>query len=201
MKDLIRSILREQTKKRKYAVRDLRNDSSYEKIFWLFISEIKNTEDAYSKRKLIESMYNVFQKWTDRPAQYISKKIADNFIENKPNVDPFQLLHTDRFSLGKSDIKGSLMVWEHTTPIAGFLKDFVTSNSIEEVKEKMGSYSGICWVTRDEDLCLYRNKFHSKRPEGWRAAYSSCGIEPLTKLEYESYKTKKLNSIEEDPTN
>lgn len=197
MKELIRHIIREQTKRRKYTIRDLRNDDSYERIFWLFISEIKNTEDAYSKRKLIESMYNVFQKWTDRPVQYISKEVADNFIEKKPNVDPFQLLHTDRYSLGKSSTKGSFLVWEHTMPISGFLKEFVKSNSIEEVREKMNSYSGICWVTRDEDGCLYRNKFHSKRPEGWRAAYSSCGIEPLTKSEYESYKQEKLNSIDD----
>jgi hypothetical protein len=43
----------------------------------------------------------------------------------------------------------------------------------------MQGYSGVCWITRDEDDELNRRGYKSKRPGGSLDCYARCGIKVL----------------------
>ena len=44
------------------------------------------------------------------------------------------------------------------------------------VRRWMQSYSGVCWITREEDDELNRKGYKSVRPGGWFECYTRCGI-------------------------
>jgi hypothetical protein len=208
MKDLIRHILIEEikvknfiqeAKQKKIVCGDI-NDESFARIFHTLIQEYNNS-NGKTQIQIKWAMQQAISCWSSKPFQMISKKIAEHFIKNHPNVNPFDIKWKGRKKYGVVDGNKSLIVFEHTTPIMSFFRELVKLNSVEEILPKLREYSGICLITRDEDNCLYSKKLGSIRSDGWRVAYSSCGIEPLTKSEYESYKQQKLNSTEDERFN
>ncbi len=203
MKELIRHILREhvgeieEVRKPKYSNYDT-NDESFAKVMFNYLSELKNNE-GYSLNRMKYALQYTIRVWSDKPHKIISKKIADLFIENFPQENPFQVRWNKRKKYGVVNGK-SYIVFEHATPINVFVNLLLKCKSVEDVRNIMMEYTGLCLIARDEDDCLNRSGFMSKRPDGWKVAYAACGIEVMDESEYNVYKTQKLSSIEDETT-
>jgi hypothetical protein len=74
------------------------------------------------------------------------------------------------------------------------------SKTLEEVKQAMKEYSGVCLLTREEDDCLNTKGYRQKRPQGWKLAYESCNIQVMDESQFNDYKQQKLNSTEDETT-
>jgi hypothetical protein len=196
MKDLIRHILREHTREikeqSKFKNYDI-NDESFANLFNYFLIELKNNV-GYSHSKMKKGFMLTVRAWSGKPPKIISKKVLDHFIENHPNVNPFKANHRPRNKYGID------VIFEHTTPVNNFMKQLISSKNLEEIKNVMRNYSGLCIISLDEDRCLFTSGLSRQRPEGWEQAYASCGIEVMTEAEYDVYKTQKLNSTEDETT-
>ena len=203
MKQLIRHILREHTReigearKPKYSNYDV-NDESFARTFFHYIQELPNNE-GYSYNRVKKSLDYAIRLWTDKPHKIISKKVTEYFIENYPKANPFSVRWDHRKKYGVIGGK-SLLVLEHTTPVNIFINELLKCKSLENVVRVMNEYTGVCLITREEDDCLNRSGFMSKRPDGWKVAYDACGIEVMDESEYNLYKTQKLNSTEDETT-
>ena len=68
--------------------------------------------------------------------------------------------------------------------------------TLEEVKQTMRDYSGVCVISRPEDDCLRTGGYNMNRPDGWKRAYDSCGIGVLDETSFNNYRIEKLNRIE-----
>jgi hypothetical protein len=203
MKELIRHILREhvgeikEVRKPKYSNYDT-NDDSFANVFYLMITELKNNE-GFSLSRMKKAFQYAIREWTKKSHKIISKKVAEHFIKNFPDVNPFSIVWGQRKKYGMVGGK-SFLLFEHTTPVSVFLTSLSKVKTLEDVKNSMKEYSGICVITRDEDDCLNRSGFTSKRPDGWIQSYSTCGIEVMNESEYNLYKEKILNSREDETT-
>jgi hypothetical protein len=203
MKDLIRHILREhvgeikEVRKPKYSNYDT-NDDSFANVFFLMITELKNNE-GFSLSRMKKAFQYAIREWTKKSHKIISKKVAEHFIKNFPDVNPFSIVWGQRKKYGVVNGK-SFLLFEHTTPVSVFLTSLSKVKTLEDVKNSMKEYSGICVITRDEDDCLNRSGFTSKRPDGWVQSYNACGIEVMNESEYDVYKQEILNSTEDETT-
>lgn len=144
----------------------------FEPIIWLMVQQYNSTEVHHSKKKLKEALKDTLKKMTDWPVSLVSESVMDLCYEK--GINPFHLLWPQRNILGKHEGK-SMLVWEHTTPLSQFFETLVSCNSLAEVGIAIENYSGVCWVTREEDNRLNKN-FKQKRPNGWQSAYQQCGI-------------------------
>jgi hypothetical protein len=133
------------------------------------------------KKKIKEGLKDTLKKWTDKNVKMVSKKVMERSKKEIYSVDPFQLLWTDRNKLGKVQVQGksskSWLVWEHTTPLNEFYKTLTECKSEKDVENSMKKYSGVCWISRDEDNALNAKKYRSRRPGGWQKCYEECSIE------------------------
>jgi len=203
MKDLIRHILREhiesidEQRKSKFSNYET-NDESFANVIYNYLSELKNNE-GYSLSRMKYALQYTIRIWSGKPQKIISKKVAEYFIKEFPTVNPFLVRWKQRKKYGMVGGK-SFLLFEHTTPIKVFLDSLNKSKSVEDVKNAMKAYTGICVITRDEDDCLNRGGFTSKRPDGWMQAYQSCGIEIMDESQFNAYKQQKLNSPEDETT-
>jgi hypothetical protein len=201
MKELIRHILREHTRdigearKPKYSNYDV-NDESFARTFFHYINELPNNKD-YSYNRVKKSLDYAIRLWTDKPHKIISKSVAEYFIENYPNANPFSVRWDHRKKYGVLGGK-SLLVLEHTTPVNIFIKELLKCKSLDDVVRVMNEYTGVCLITREEDDCLNSKGLTSKRPDGWVIAYNSCGIEVMDESQFNTYKQQKLNSTEDE---
>ena len=136
------------------------------------------------KKKLKESAHTIIRKWcdlqfpmlmSDKAYELIKRQDLKKFDGELTDMEFPMLFWKDRFYCGKDERGRSNIVYEHTTPISQFFKELCKTNSQEEILEKLDNYSGVCWITREEDDLLTK-KFRSKRPNGWRACYKECGI-------------------------
>lgn len=130
-------------------------------------------------KKLKESAFQLIRKWTDLNDPLLYSKAAMKLLKEHDQIPNYGLpLYSwkDRFACGK-DVKGrSRLVYEHTTPISEFFYQLLKCKSVDEVGFKLLDYSGVCWITREENDILSK-KFKSKRPNGWKQCYKECGIE------------------------
>jgi len=189
MRELIRHILREHTQKLTEAKRFVTyemNDDSFARVFHLFLNELKVNE-GFSHSKMKYAFNRTIRMWTLKPPEIISKNVLDYFIINHPNINPFKVNHRPRNKYGID------LIFEHTTPISTLLKQLEQSETLEQVKSAMNNYSGLCIISKEEDKCLERGGYSRKRPQGWRQAYDSCGIEVMDENQYNTYKQEKLN--------
>ena len=155
-----------------YGVEMIDHFKLFEPIIWLMVQQYNSTEVNHSRKKLKEALKDTLKKMTDWPVYLVSQSVLD--LCNEKGINPFHLLWPQRNILGKYEGK-SMLVWEHTTPLSQFFETLVSCNSIEEVGRAIENYSGVCWITREEDNRL--NKiFKQKRPNGWQSAYKQCGI-------------------------
>lgn len=191
MRDQIRNIIREHTRKISEAKRFVTyemNDESFARVFFLFLQELKQNE-GFSHSKMKKSFELTIRMWTEKPPKIISKKVIDHFIENYPNLNPFTAKYRPRNKYGID------IIFEHTTPVNNFVKKLLQSETLEQVKSAMQEYSGMCIITLDEDRCLFRSGLSRQRPQGWKQAYQSCGIEIMDENQYKNYRQEKLNSL------
>lgn len=186
MRNYIRKVLQEQVKEiseaRRYTNYDI-NDESFAKLFQFFLTELPNNT-GFSRAKMRRAFALTIRKWTEKPPQIISKKVIDHFISNYPNLNPFKVGYRPR---GKFGID---VIFEHTTPINIFVTQLFNSKSLEEIRELMKNYTGMCIVTSEEDECLNTKGFSRTRPQGWQQAYTACDIQVMTEDEYKVYKTQ-----------
>ena len=99
-----------------------------------------------------------------------------NFFGGKITETEFPFLFwKDRNYCGKDEKGRSKLVYEHTTPISQFFIELCKTKTQGEIEEKLNDYSGVCWITREEDDILTK-KYRTKRPNGWRECYKECGI-------------------------
>ena len=136
------------------------------------------------KKKLKESAHTILRKWCDLQFPMLISEKAYELIK-KQNIELFHgdvtdtefpmLYYNDRLYCGKDEKGRSNLVYEHTTPIAQFFKELCKTKNTEEVEKGLENYSGVCWITRQEDDILSK-KYRRKRPNGWRACYEECGI-------------------------
>jgi hypothetical protein len=133
---------------------------------------------SHLKKKLKEALKTSLQKWSDTCPSYISKDAEELAKQYKINLST--MLWPNREVCGKIGSKSKL-VWEHTTPLGELFDALITCNSLDDVIKILNDYSGVCWITREEDDKL--NKGHkNKRPNGWKKSYEECGID-IIKLE------------------
>lgn len=149
-------------------------DIIFKPIVWLFVQQYHNAEDTHIKKKLKEALKDTLKKMTDQPVNMVSESVMK--MCKAADIDPFELLWTKRNILGRDQDGKSLLLWEHTTPLAEFFESLIKCTSIESISETIEKYSGVCWITRDEDNLLNKKGFRSKRVGGWQNAYSDCGI-------------------------
>ena len=155
-------------------------NKQFSKVLMCLIVEYKNLDiEIVIKKKLKESAYTILRKWIDMQTPVMFSKKAWDLLKQNYQTTPleFPLLQwKDRFICGKDEKGKSKLVYEHTTPISEFFYDLTTCNNLSEIEEKLDNYSGICWITREEDDRLTKN-YRAKRPGGWRKCYNECGIQ------------------------
>jgi len=136
------------------------------------------------KKKLKESAHTILRKWCDLQTPLLYSEMAlqlidkqdVNFFGGKITETEFPFLFwKDRNYCGKDEKGRSKLVYEHTTPISQFFIELCKTKTQGEIEEKLNDYSGVCWITREEDDILTK-KFRTKRPNGWRECYKECGI-------------------------
>ena len=154
-------------------------DIAFKPIIWLFIQQYNSTNDLYIKKKLKEALKDTLKKMTDQKVTMVSEAV---FLAcQEINQDPFELLWTKRNILGKDENGKSLLLWEHSTPLAEYFESLIKCNSETEVEETIENYSGVCWLMRHEDNLLNKSGFRAKRPGGWEETYNKCGIKIIRK--------------------
>lgn len=171
---------------KKYVTYEMNKDS-FARLFLSFLNEIRQN-DGFSRSKMKYALDRTLRAWTDRPPEIISKRVIDYMIIHHPNVNPFTARFRPRNRFGIN------VIFEHTTPVNTFLKKLLDSNTLEDVKNAMNEYTGMCIITLEEDRCLSSKGLSRQRPQGWQQAYASCDIQIMNEGEYKIYKQEKLNS-------
>ena len=115
-------------------------------------------------------------KYSDRPPKMASKKALALAMSQNKNLFEMRWAHRNR--CGKVNGKPALM-WEHTTPNSTLCDKLMDCKTEEEIIKELMNYSGVCWITREEDDALNAAGYLTKRPEGWRNCYKSVGIEVI----------------------
>lgn len=162
------------------------HDDSFAPVVWSFVRQFKKAEGR-TKSKLREGLCVTLQKWTDYPVSMISEEVARKALSLDVE-SPFQMLWPDKNKFGVVGRK-SFLVFEHTTPIRAAAGELLECNSEQEVRDYMNVYSGVCWITREEDDRLTREGFRSIRSAGWQACYERCGIRIISAEQFESMKS------------
>ena len=162
----------------------------FAQILWTTIQQYNQT-NGYTQDRIKWTIDREIRFWTDGRVSYISKKTADMFINKYPKENPFDIRYDIRKKYGMNDlgkVKKSSFMLEHTTPVGEFIIDLLNSKSLEDVKNYMQNYSGVCVLTREEDNQLNKNGFRKKRKDGWKTAYNICDIDVMTEKEFMDYK-------------
>ena len=153
--------------------------ASFLPIIWTYIQQYKLAKVGHTKVKIKEGLKDALKKWTDMPVAMISEGTAT--LAANTSFDPFHLMWHHRNRFGKDPRGKSLILWEHTTPLQEVFEQLVKFDSEEEVRVYMSSYSGVCWITRDEDNRLNDAGYKSNRPGGWLKWYLECNIKVVTR--------------------
>lgn len=144
---------------------------------WMNIQQHNAAKDPYLKKKLKETIKRTLYKWSDLPPSMVSQGILDEFKARGLDKNPFEMTYPDRHYLGYyKDTRKTFMLWEHTTPLKDLHIQLVKCGSIDEVLSTLQGYSGVCWITREEDMALNSAGWRSSRPGGWLECYESLGI-------------------------
>tara|TARA_B100002051_G_C16356856_1_gene449104 strand:+ start:61 stop:576 length:516 start_codon:yes stop_codon:yes gene_type:complete len=150
-------------------------NEEFSKVLFCLVEQYNNTYDEIGSR-LKESAHTMLRNWCKLQMPLLYSDAAWEMVNSGRNYfeDPGLSWHSIN-GYGKDGKGRSNLVFEHTTPIAEFFNELLTCKSQIEVLDKLDSYSGICWITREEKDRLTK-KYHHKRPGGWRKCYEDCGI-------------------------
>ena len=145
-----------------------------------YVKSYQEVKEPFLKKKLKEGLKDTLKKWTDQPVKMVSQSVLEKASQMSPPINPYDLMYTDRKKLGMVEsgdkLPKSWLVWEHSTPLNELYQNLVECRSLEEIKDVLSNYSGVCWISRDEDNQLNKNGFRSTRPGGWKECYKQCGI-------------------------
>jgi hypothetical protein len=147
---------------------------SFYPIVCAFLNQYKNESNSKVKRKIKEALKDTIKKYTDHKVNMVSEQVMIKCKEY--GIDPFELYWTKRNIIGKVNGKSAL-VWEHTTPISILFNQLIEADT-SEIKSIMENYSGVCWITREEDDKLNQSGYRSNRPGGWLKCYEEC-VSPI----------------------
>lgn len=150
-----------------------RHDEAFLTVLWAYVRQHRQATHSATRKKLREGLKDALKKWTDMPVKMASEAAAA--LAANCRQDIFRLMWTDRHRCGV-EAGRSKILWEHTTPLNEAFETLAACADEAEVRRWMQGYSGVCWITRDEDDELNRRGYKSKRPGGWRDCYTRCGI-------------------------
>ena len=148
-------------------------DLIYSNLKLLKACNQKNPHYRNAKRAL----NRLLRAWTDYPANYVSENCLKMFRKEKIDVAAIDRRHTLIF--GRNEEGKSKIVFEHSTPINDLINTLMINTSIEEVNTVLKNYSGVCWITREEDDFLNDKGFKNTRNGKWAKQYENCKIKPL----------------------
>ena len=144
-------------------------------FLWAINLHKKATDDT--DRSIARTLLRkIVAKYSDRPPTMASKKALALAESKNKNLSEMRWAHRNR--CGKINGKPALM-WEHTTPNSTLCDKLMNCKTEEEIIEELMSYSGVCWITREEDDALNAAGYLRKRPQGWKNCYKSVGIEVI----------------------
>jgi hypothetical protein len=147
-------------------------------VIWAYVESLRKVTDKQVRTNLEGGLSTTLQKWTDQPVKMVSNKVWDECQNHNPKIDPFELLYGGRRKLNEiNDKKKSILVWEHTTPLSEFSGILIECKNIEDVIEELKKYTGVCWISREEDSLLNKKGYKNLRLGGWEKCYKECGIE------------------------
>lgn len=128
-------------------------------------------------RNVKRALNRLLRAWTDYPANYVSQNCLKMFRKAKIDVASIDRRHT--LILGRNKENKSKIVFEHSTPINDLIAVLINTNTLQDVNIVLKNYSGVCWITREEDDILNKNKFKNTRNGNWAKSYENCEIIPL----------------------
>lgn len=133
------------------------------------IESYNNTENKDMKYVLRYGLRRMIQYWSEVEEHSISE--AAYKICQERGIDWTKL---------KKNVKGDVVgkpavLGDHTKPLMSFIYQLYEVDT-KYIRLLLLMYPPICWITRDENNVLNRNKYKNKRPGGWKKCYSECGI-------------------------
>ena len=140
----------------------------------------KNSEDKIDRSIARATLRKMVAKYTDRSPTMGSKKALE--LANRYNRNLFEMRWSHRNKCGKVNSKPALM-WEHTTPNSKLCDKLIACKLESEIFQALKNYSGVCWITREEDNALNAAGYLNKRPGGWKRCYKYVGIDVIIKSE------------------
>ena len=156
------------------------NDKFFADLFYNQITLLRNS-DGYTNTKMKKIFCDSVREWSNTPPIYISKKVAEHFIQNHPNINPFMVNHRPRNKYGIP------VILEHTTPVIELVNELLETNSIDEVFSVMNNNTPMSIISKEEHITLEKMGFEKCRPEGWVKTYKICDIDVLTENEYKKH--------------
>jgi len=133
------------------------------------IETYKATDNEDMKYVLRYALRRMIQYWSEVEEHTISE--AAYAICQERGIDWTKLKkNVPGLVKGKPDVLG-----DHTKPLMMFIYQLYQVET-KYVRMLLLMYPPICWITRDEDNLLNKNKFRHKRPGGWKKCYEKCGI-------------------------
>jgi len=155
-------------------------DELFFPIIFVYVQQYHVAQTKHAKAELKGGLKDTLKKWTNTRVSMVSEGVMK--LAKERGVDPFVLTWPHR-KLFNADLKGkSEILWEHTTPLEEAFSELIQCNTKEQVWAFMKNYSGVCWVTREEDNRLNASGYKSKRPDGWQKCYGFCGIKIIPLL-------------------
>lgn len=137
--------------------------------------------DSQTDRSIARGlMRKLVAKYSDRPPKMASKKAL--LLAGSQNKNLFEMRWTHRNRCGKVNNKPALM-WEHTTPNSILCDKLLACKTEGDILAELINYSGVCWITREEDDALNKAGYRCKRPGGWENCYEAVGINVIFKHE------------------
>ena len=121
-------------------------DLIYSNLKLLKACNKKNPHYRNAKRAFIR----LLRAWTDYPANYVSENCLKIFRKAKIDVAKLDRRHT--LILGRNKENKSKIVFEHSTPINDLIAVLINTNTLEDLNIVLKNYSGVCWITREEDM-------------------------------------------------
>ncbi len=151
-----------------------------------YIEEYKKIKNGYMASILIGAITDSIKKWSSSQLPMMISENAlsilkENLLKhkNKHNFKLESLIWTNRNIFGKVNDKYNNVVYEHTTPLSIFVQKLIMCKNINEIENMLINYSGVCILTKSEDLQLNKNCYKVLRPNGWRFCYKKVGINTI----------------------
>jgi hypothetical protein len=151
-------------------------DKAFLPIFWAYVQQLKILKNSQIRKYIKQALGDALRKWTDGPVYMVSEEVMKLAKTRPIPIDPFTLSWRHR-KIFNQDLKNKpAIVYEHTTPLGEAIETLLECKTEEAVVQFMKGYSGVCWITREEDNRLNKSGFRSKRKAGWEQCYTECGI-------------------------